>query len=190
MEINELKSAWDAVKTPSVSTEEIKVMLSENRHPVLKGIRRQMTIEITGWIIFLSCYYTMFDGDMKPLWINLVLVLAILMPLIHNLLGYRFAKYPVHGTNMRESLKSYLVKIKIYAVVSVLLRQIYLAGVLWFFTYGLSFHTIKYILLVILVIFLVQLLASCGIWAKRLKNLKDTISSFYESEDGEVYGGM
>lgn len=187
MEINELKSAWNAVKTPSVSTEEIKVMLSENKHPVLKGIRRQMTIEITGWIIFLLCYYTMFDGDKKPLWINLVLVLAVLMPLIHNLLGYRFAKYAVHGTPMRESLENYLSRIKIYAVVSVLLRQIYFAGVLWFFTYGLSFHTIYYVLLVI---FLVQLLVSCRIWTKRLKNLKDTISAFSEPEEGEVYGGM
>jgi len=180
MEFNELKSTWNTVRTPTISTTEIQAMLSENRHPVLKGIRKQLTIEIIGWCIFLSCYYTLFDGNLKPLWINILLVLSVLLPLIHNLMGYRFAKYLVHGANIHESLKNYLSKVKIYAIISIISRQIYLAGLLLFFTYGLSFTTSRYVLLaVISLVFLIQLLLSGRIWAKRLKNLGNAIAIFH-----------
>lgn len=179
MEFNELKATWNAVRTPTISTTEIQAMLSENRHPVLKGIRKQLTIEIIGWCMFLSGYYTLFDGNLKPLWINILLVLSVLLPLIHNLMGYRFAKYLVHGTNIHESLKNYLSKVKIYAIISIISRQIYLAGLLLFFTYGLNFNTSKYVLLAVIgLIFLIQLLLSVRIWANRLKNLGNAIAIF------------
>lgn len=179
MEFNEMKSTWNAVRTPTIPSTEIQAMLSENKHPVLKGIRKQLTIEIIGWCIFLSCYYTMFDANLKPLWINILLVLSILLPLIHNLMGYRLAKYLVHGANIRESLKNYLSKIKIYAIISIVSRQIYLAAFLLFFTYGLRFNTSRYVLLaVISLIFLVQLWLLSRLWAKRLKNLGNTIAIF------------
>src|SRR5690606_29518805 len=95
-------------------------------------------------------YYTLFDGNLKPLWVNILLVLSVLLPLIHNLMGYRFAKYLVHGANIHESLKNYLAKVRIYAIISIISRQIYLTGLLVFFTYGLSFNTSKYILLAVI----------------------------------------
>jgi len=179
MELNELKSTWNTVKAPAISTTEILHMLSENKHPVLKDIRKQLTIEIIGWCILLICYYSMFDGDKKPVWINILVVLSILLPLTHNFMGYRFAKYLVQGTNIHESLKNYLSKVKIYAVISIISRQIYLAGLLLFFTYGLSFNTDKYIPLVVIgLTYLIQLIISCRIWAKRLKSIRSSLNSF------------
>ncbi|WP_316819199.1 hypothetical protein [Pedobacter nyackensis] len=179
MEFNELKSTWNALKTPEVSTTEIQSMLSENRHPVLKDIRKQLTIEIIGWGIFLACYYSMFDGDKKPVWINVLLCLSILIPIIHNLMGYRFAKYLVQGTSIQESLKNYLSKVKVYAIVSVVSRQIYLLGLLFFFTYSINFNAGKYTLLgVIGLVFLIQFVIICRIWVKRLKSLGDSLKSF------------
>lgn len=179
MELNELKSTWNTVKTPVISTSEIHSMLSENKHPVLKGIRKQLTLEIIGWGILVTCYYSMFDGDKKPVWINIFLVLSILLPVIHNLMGYRFSKYLVQGTNIQESLKNYLYKVKIYAIVSVISRQTYLIGLLLFFTYGLSFNNSKYISLVVIgLIFIIQLVVIVGIWAKRLKSLGNSLNYF------------
>jgi len=177
MEFNELKSTWNTVKTPEISPTEIQKMLSENKHPVLKNIRRQLTIEIIGWCIFLVCYYTMFDGDKKPVWINILLVLSILLPIIHNLMGYRFAKYIVRGSNIQESLKNYLVKVKRYAAISIVSKQLYLIGLLLFFTYGLNFNTSKYISLIIIgLLFIVQLVFTYRIWAKRLAGLEKSIN--------------
>ena len=46
MNSDELKSAWKGIAPPAKTNEEIKLMLQENRHPVLKGIRKQFTIEL------------------------------------------------------------------------------------------------------------------------------------------------
>jgi len=179
MELNELKSTWNTVKTPTISTSEIQIMLSENKHPILKEIRKQLTIEIIGWCIFLMCYYSMFDGDKKPAWINILIILSVLLPITHNLMGYRFSKYLVQGANIQESLKNYLSKVKIYAIISIISRQIYLTGLLLFFTFGLSFSANKYIsMAVICLVFLIQLLISCRIWVKRLRKLGDSLKSF------------
>lgn len=179
MELNDLKATWSTVESPKISTQKIREMASEKMHPILSGIRKQLTIEIMVWSIFLICYYSMFDGDKKPVWINALLVLSVLLPIFHNLMGYRVAKYPVQGTNIQESLKNHLSKVKTYAVVSILTRQIYLIGFLLFFTYGLSFNSSKYIsLLIISLIFLVQLFMSCRIWAKRIKSLGLAVKSF------------
>ena len=45
MELNQLKSAWQGMGGPNKNNEELRKMLQENRHPVLKGIRLQMIIE-------------------------------------------------------------------------------------------------------------------------------------------------
>jgi len=177
MEFNELKSTWNTVKTPEISSIEMRKMFSENRHPALKSIRKQLIIEIIGWCILLICYYTMFDGDKKPVWINILLVFSILLPVIHNLMGYRFAKYLVQGTNIQESLKNYLAKVKRYAAISIISKQLFLIGLLLFFTYGLTFNTSKYISLVIIgLIFTIQIVLTYRIWAKRLAGLEKSIN--------------
>lgn len=179
MELDELKSTWNTVQTPTISTIEIQGMLSENRHPILKGIRKQLTLEIIGWSILLLCYYTMFDGDSKPLWLNILLVSSVIFPFIHSLMGYRFAKYSIHGASIRESLKNYLSKVKVYAIISIISRQVYLTSLLLFLTYGISFNKSKYLsLAVIIFILLIQLLLSCKIWSKRLKTLGNAIAKF------------
>ena len=180
MEFNELKATWNTVKTPQVPPKDIKKMLSENNHPVLKSIRKQLTIEIIGWSIFLVCYYTMFDGEKKTIWINMLLVIAILAPFIHSLMGYHFSKYLVWGTNIQEMLKNYLSKVKTYAIISIILRQIYLIGLLIFFSYGLSFNSNRYIVMcVIAIISVIQLVITCRLWKNRVKDLRNSFKSFH-----------
>ena len=179
MELTELKQVWDTVEIPVKSTDNIKLMLSENNHPVLKKIRKQLTIEIIGWSVFLICYYSMFDGDHKPMWTNIILVVSVLLPLIHNLMGYRFVKYLVNGVTIKESLKNYLSKVKVYAIVSIICRVFFVIGLLVFFTYGLSFDTNKYIsLAIIILIFLIQVLLLYKLWAKRLKMIEKAVAIF------------
>jgi hypothetical protein len=179
MELEALKSAWNSVEAPPRSSSEIKLMLSENNHPVLKGIRRQLTIEITLLTIFLICYYTMFDGQLKPLLINAVLIATVLAYIIHNLVGYRFAKHLDDGSSIKESLSIYLSKIKKYAVVSIMLRLLFAAGLLIFFTYNINFNPGKYLSLALLIgIFTIQVIILYKLWAKRVTQLKNAIEAF------------
>lgn len=179
MELKDIKTTWNTVKSPQVSEQEIRAMASEKIHPVLNRIRKQLTIEIIVWTFFLACYYSMFDDDKKPLWINILLIISVFISIIHNLLGYRIIKYPVQDTNIQESLRHYQAKIKIYAIFSIITRQIYIIGFLLFFIYGLSFTPNKYISLAIIgSIFLIQLFMSYRIWMKRVKILDGALVSF------------
>lgn len=179
MELNDIKTIWDTVKSPRVSEQEIRAMASEKIHPVLSSIRKQLTIEIIVWTFFLICYYSMFDGDKKTLWLNIILILSVLISIVHNLMGYHIFKYPVQGTNIRESLDQYQAKVKMYAIFSIITRQIYLIGFLLFFIYGLSFTPGKYIALAIICsIFVLQLFTSYRIWVRRVKVLGNALASF------------
>lgn len=179
MELNDLKSTWDTLQTQKTSLSEITDMLSENRHPVLKNIKKQFIIELVGWCLFLSCYYTMLDGNEKPIWINILLVLSIIFPLIHNLLWFRLSSYLILGENIRTSLKIYLAKVKTFASISIISRQVYLLGLLYFLTYGLSFDKQKYMLFsLISLIILIQLYITVRMWTLRYKKLQNSLRSF------------
>jgi hypothetical protein len=179
MELDDLKNAWQTVKTPDKAAGDIKAMLTENNHPVLKGIRKQVIIEVAAWSVFLVCYYTMFDGDAKPVWINVVLVVSVLFPIIHNLMGYSFARYLVNGKTLKESLTLYLAKVKVYAALSICSRVLFAAGFVVFFTYGLSFNAAKYYsVAIIALIFGFQLWVLSRMWAKRINNIKTAVQGF------------
>jgi hypothetical protein len=177
MEIDELKSAWNDVEIPAKKPDEIRLMLKENRHPVLKGIKRQALMETTGWLAFLICYYTMLDGGYKPLSINVLIIVCVLFPLIHNLMSYRFAKYLVQGNTIRESVRNYLANVRVYACVSVAARILFACGLLIFLTYGIKFNPAKYFSLgIIILIFLVQLALLGNVWLKRLNKLNTILT--------------
>lgn len=179
MELDQLKSTWNKAETPAKTSEELKAMLLESRHPVLKEIRKQFIIEIAGWSAFLLCYYTMFDGDQKPVLINIILVTAVLCSLIHNLSGYSFSRYLINGTNIKASLGRYLSKIKTFAAVSLCTRLLFMAGFLLFFTYNIQFNADKYLLLAVsLLVFIGQLVWIGNLWAKRVRILAKTIGDF------------
>ena len=73
---DDLKTLWKEVKTPEKDANQLSNMLKAKNHPVLKSIKRQAVFEFLAFAIFLFCYYTMFDGNKKPLLINLILVFA------------------------------------------------------------------------------------------------------------------
>lgn len=178
MEFDELRSMWKAIEPLPKTDEEIREMLKENRHPVLKSIRRQFVIEITGWVAFLTCYYTMFDGFTKPLFVNITLIIAIITPLIHNLYGYNFAKYLMDSSTIKSSLEGYLHKMKVYMVLSIVSRIIFLCGLMLFFSYNINFNTPKYFLLatVTLLLILIQTIFLYKIWSKRIADLGKTLN--------------
>jgi hypothetical protein len=179
MELDQLKSDWNALNVPAKTPEELKTMLLENKHPVLKDIRKQVSIEIISWSAFLLCYYTMFDGQEKPVWANLMLINTICCSLIHNAAGYNFSKYLIRDKDIKASLRHYLSKIKNYALFAVLTRFLSFAGFLAFFTVNIQFNTYKYTLLAVLILlFLGQLAWLSRLWHKRVSKIRDSVVAF------------
>lgn len=179
METTDLKELWKTIPNPKKNNEQLVEMLKESNHPILKGIRKQLTLELIGFLVFLACYYTMFDGDDKPLLSNLILILAIVTPIFHNIKGYWLHQYIKDAANLKDSLNAYLKRINNYAVQAIGSRLIFAAGLMFFFTYGLNLETQKLFVAScgILVIFSLQLLFHYRIWKNRINRLKTNISA-------------
>ncbi|WP_256004892.1 hypothetical protein [Pedobacter deserti] len=176
MELEQLKSEWKATNNVEKGLADLQGMLLENKHPVLKQIRKQLTIEVVGWTAFVSCYYTMFDGEQKPIGVNITLIIAVLASLMHNIVGYDLSKNLMKGTTISESLQNYLRKLQRYAINSVVLRVIFTSGLLLFFSYNIEFDTTKYYLLGILILLIaVQLLFHIRTWSKQISSVKKSI---------------
>lgn len=183
MELEDLKSKWKTIKTISKEETALLLMLQENRHPVLKKIRRQIQIEVSAWIVFLLVYFSMFDGDKKPFWVNCILIFSFLLPILHSLYGYFYNKYVTDGSNVKEALELLYNRLKKYAFIAVFSRVALMSGFLLFFTYSIDFTISKFLILLFLgIVFSFQLFVLFRLWKKRLKQIYQDIQMISEAE--------
>jgi len=179
MEEDALKSAWQGMDANRKTNKELSSMMQESAHPVLKSIRKQLILETVAFTAFLFVYYNAFDGDRKPFYANMLLVMAMLFTILHNIMGYILTKRPVKGNTIKQSLNNQLLKIKTFAGVSVAGRVMTATCLLLFFTSVITFNAGKYWMLVaIILIFVIQIIVLSGIWMKRVRQMKSTINTF------------
>ena len=166
--MNDLFTAWNGVNpTSSIHAG----LLHERQHPVLKQIRKQMLIELLGFVLFLAAYY--FDGARKPVYANVLLVVAMFAVITGNITGYVFARQGVTGENIREALRLHIRKMRLYAVVAVLARALMMAGVVVFFKANV----------LVIGLFLIMLLALVWVWVRRIKTVKKVYNDILNAVD-------
>ena len=179
MEQDALKSAWQGIVGIPKTNTEVKLMMQESAHPVLKRIRKQLIIETIAFTVFLFVYYDFFDGDRKPLYANVLLVAAVLFNIVHNIMGYVLTKSGVKGNNIKQLLEAHLSKMKVYAAVSVACRVLVAGCLLLFFALVITFNSNKYwILAVTILVFFMQIVLLSGIWANRIRQMKKTTDNW------------
>jgi len=178
MDLDDLKNNWNSTIPQPKTENDLHLMLKENRHPVLKRIRKQIIIETAGWSVFLLCYYTMFDGAAKPLIANMMLVIAVLGALLHNLTGYSFSKNLVVDKDINSAMHMWLSKMKLHARVSIMLRVVFITGLLTFFCWNVAIDARRYVLLGLgLALLIAQLMVLNKIWTGRIKALNNTLDN-------------
>lgn len=171
--MEDLLGAWHSV---NASTPIHSGLLRERQHPVLKKIRKQMVIELIGFVLFLSVYYNFFDGAQKPVYANVLLIAAMLAVIAVNIVGYVFAKQGVPGENVRELLGRHLVKMRIYAVIALLARAFMMLAFLVFFKGNA----------LVVVIFIMLFLALVRLWVIRIRHLKSVYNNFLQPLDADT----
>jgi hypothetical protein len=182
MEKDKLQSLWQGINPTQKSQEELSKILKDRSHPVLKSMKKQILIELIGFTAFLFCYYTMFDGAAKPLLINVTLIVAIALPLLHNLKGYRLQKQFKSSSNLKDDLTSFVAKLKSFRVETMIARIAFVFGFLLFFTYNIEFSQGKWwATLLIMIAFSIQLFFLYKIWSGRINRLKLVLQEFSTS---------
>ena len=127
-----------------------------------------MVIELIGFVLFLSVYYNFFDGAQKPVYANVLLITAMLVVIAVNIVGYVFAKQGVPGENVRELLEKHLIKMRIYAIVSVFARALMMTAFVVFFKGNA----------IVIVLFIGLFMALVRLWVVRIRNLKTVYKNF------------
>ncbi len=176
MEIEELRKEWQSIKTPQIALDRLKDMTMEKSHPVLSGIRKQLTIELIGWSAFLIICFTGLDANQKPIHANAILLISVTLPMIFNIYGYRLSKELIVGPDISSSLKNRIGSLKHFAIGSVVLRIMLITGVGYFFISAVNITPGKLMLLgAASLIFIFPLYMLIRIWTKRIDKLSDTL---------------
>ncbi|AHM59611.1 hypothetical protein D770_06740 [Flammeovirgaceae bacterium 311] len=173
MELDDFKSDYKNAGNDVLDKDAIQQFMQGNYHPVLRKIRIQLIVESIFWAIFLAVYYDFFDGHLKsPLW-NILLILAVLLILLHNLLGFQLIRKPAWGENILSSMESYLRQIRRYARLSIISRVVAIIVIVGYFVSSIQLTADKYWgLLLLLPIILVQIYVLYRVWAKRIRKVK------------------
>jgi hypothetical protein len=181
MQPDNLKQQWQNVNSSIKTQNELKSMMFEGRHPALKGMRRQVTIETVSSCVLLAVYYDIFDGDRKPFTVNLLLQIAIIVGIILGLIGYAMARRSVDDKNLIQSLQKKLANLKTYAIVAVAGRFFWAMSLLIFFASVVTFDSTRNWLLIAAVSgFAIQLFFLSKIWIRRIGQLRNTIQALAE----------
>lgn len=179
MELNELKSGWQNAGNSEKNSSELERMTKISRLPMVKRIRRKLIIETIVLSFFLAVYYDWFDGHQKPLYANLLLSSAVLLYILHDVVGYISLTRPVMNNSLRLSLQQLLVRIKRLSVVSLFLSFVYSVCIIVFFTSVISFTREKSFILLGLILVLTQLAhLSYKLWRSWIKKLELQVSDF------------
>jgi hypothetical protein len=179
MNIDDLKSGWQNAGGQTLTEKEFEMMTKIENHPALKKIRLKLIIEAVALIALLFAYYDGFDGDQKPVYINVLLVASILLYIGNNVAGYFFIKNPATTANIKQSLFRQVDVLKKIAAFSMISSIIYGASLLLFLTSEIVFTQRKYVILVgVVVTFMLFFYYSFIKWQRKISHFKQLEAEF------------
>ena len=184
MELNDLKSDWKNAGEKFKSEADLLLMTKIVNHPSIKKIRTKLIIEAIVLSFFLFIYYDWFDGDKKPFYANVSLVVGLLLYIFNDVIGYISITRPIKDTNLKLSLQNYLLRIERLSISSVIITFLYSISIIIFFTSVITFTKEKGLILIFSVVLVVQfILLSLRMWTKWIKNLKIQVRDFNIDEE-------
>lgn len=182
MELHDLKSGWQQAGGTYKTEAELQLMTSVASHPSLKKIRNKLAIEVVMMTFFLFIYYDWFDGDRKPISVNLLLVVSLVAIILNDVIGYISISKPMNGTTVKSSINNYLKRIKRLSVMSISLSFLYSVSLLVFFTATITLTSQKYFMGVVLIcILMLSVYFSYRIWIKWIRSLESSVHEFEEN---------
>lgn len=184
MELNDLKSDWKNAGRDFKSEADLRLMTKIVNHPSIKKIRTKLIIEVIVLLFFLFIYYDWFDGDKKPFYANLSLLVGLLLYIFNDVIGFISITRPIRETNLKLSLQNYLMRIKLLSISSVIITSLYSISIIIFFTSIINFTKEKGLILLFSVVVVIQfILLSLRMWTKWIKNLKLQVKDFNIDEE-------
>lgn len=182
MDLNELKSEWQKPQRSSFGEDELTRMAKLESQSRLLSVRRKLIIEATALTVFLFIYYDAFDGNLKPVYANGLLVTSLLMYITGNIFSYFFIKNPVEGPNLKLSLQIRMNKLKRIFAFSMVSSIIYATTLLLFFSSSVTWNTGKYYTAMLLILISsILFYFSFLTWKRKIAHFKQLLVQFDEN---------
>lgn len=184
MELDHLKSSWKEVGIDKKSHEELSTMTKLKNHPNIKKIRIKLVIETILISVFLAVFYDVFDGATKPLWANILLIVATIPYLIVRFMGWLVLRNPIKEDNLKISLINFQNKLKRMAISVWVTSFLFGSSIILFFASSIDFTKGKYLILASMILSLMILgYLSSRNWFKRVEDINTTLKDFDNSTD-------
>ncbi|TPE45852.1 hypothetical protein [Pontibacter mangrovi] len=178
MNLDELKQSWQhAGAEEQLRTAQLHVFTKIAHHPVLGRIRIKLLLEALAIVAFLLLFYDGFDGDTKPAYASVVLVLSGMFYLASNLYGFFTLQRPVGAGGVLVSLQqflSHLQRAKAFSLTSLVLLAVSLAV---FFTSAVALDAKRLLLMAgMAAVAVLFLYFSARQWAWRISKIRQAIA--------------
>jgi len=184
MEFDNLKSNWKKAGVGKKDRNELLMMTKIKNHPNIKKIRIKFIIETILLVVFLAVYYDGFDGATKPLWANLLLIVAAISYIFVRFIGWLVLKNPVKGDNLKTSLVNFQNKLKRMAISVLVTSFLFGTAIILFFASSIDFTKGKYFILAGMALSLILMVyLSSRNWFKRVDGINTTLLDFNKSAD-------
>lgn len=184
MELDNLKSNWKKTGTGKKSQDELLMMTKVKNHPNIRRMRIKFMIETILIIAFMAVYYDGFDGDTKPLWANLLLVVTTIGYIVVRFKAFIVLRNPIEAGNLKQSLSSFENRLNRIAIYILLTSFLFGSAIISFFSSTIDFTKGKYFLLAGMILSLVLLVyASSRNWFKRIEGIKTALIEFENVTD-------
>lgn len=181
MEIDSLKEVWKNSSRTTDVQPNLGLMTEAKNNPRLKRVKKRLLIESFATIAFTALYYTALDGNEKPLWVNLLLVISAVMYSVNRLWAYKRIHNQQLDDNTSQVYKRLVEQLKKLKVTSSLTSLFFGSSVILFLTANINFTTQKYYILIgLIVTFLILTFQSYRLWDRQVKLVQKGLKELIE----------
>lgn len=183
MNIDELKNNWQNVGTRNAAQQHALIKSALDKNPRLKRMKLKHAFEAMCLVVFLVVFYGAFDGDKKPLWVNVQLVCTVLIYIIIRLRGVYTLNDPIKATSLQDSLSLFQIKLKRMALASSVSAFIFGLSLILFFTVSIQLTLIKWLVILGMLLTLCTLVYfSYRFWQIKVQDLSETLEEIHDSK--------
>ncbi|MEM9300253.1 MAG: hypothetical protein AAGA64_17980 [Bacteroidota bacterium] len=177
MDLDTIKTTWKSTGEGLLDKKQLSVMATKSEHRYINRIRRRLTVEGVFMLVFILLYYQAFDGNEKPLLVNIVLVVTSIGFVLTRYLGWVIFRNIKVNSSLKSTMLNFRAKLKRIALSTQISAFLFGLSLLLFFIIDLHFSPFKFIILCGMVITLGFLTYfSARVWRERLKAIKQTLT--------------
>lgn len=187
MNLNELKSQWNAVEATKKSPDELSIIIAIKEHPELKKIKIRLIIELILLTVYLFIYHNIFDGHDKPEWTNIALISSAVIFIATDFYGWLLLRNPIRRDSITQSLSSFYRSLKVIGFTSLIASFFFGSSIILFFAIPVELTPDKYLILSGMVLTLITSIYISGRnWLNKSSRIKEVITEF-ESYDSNNF---